>query len=82
VPVALTNTPGQEPLARDLAAGGLVFAPGDAAGLAAQMLPLMNDPARLAEARSASWRAARVRWHWEHELERGALIAAASQVVS
>lgn len=82
VPVALTNTPGQQPLVRDLGAGALVFAPGDAASLAEQMLPLMTDAALLTEARAASWQAARRRWHWEHELERGALLSAAANVVS
>jgi hypothetical protein len=82
VPVAMTNTPGQQPLARDLGAGALVFAPGNAASLAEQMLPLMTDAARMREARAASWQAARRRWHWEHELERGALLSAAARVVS
>ena len=82
VPVALTNTLGQQPLACDLGRGALVFAPGDAASLAEQMLPLMTDAARLAEARAASWQAARDRWHWEHELERGALLSAAAKVFS
>jgi len=82
VPVALTDTAGQRPLARDLGAGALVFAPGDAASLAEQMLALMTDPVHLHEARTASWRAARTRWHWEHELERGALLAAVANAVS
>jgi hypothetical protein len=82
VPVALTNTRGQEPLARDLGAGALVFAPGDVASLAEQMLPLMTDTARLAEARAASWQAARTRWHWEHQEERVALLAAVAKVLS
>jgi hypothetical protein len=82
MPVALTNTPGQQPLARDLGAGAVVFAPGDAGSLAEQMLPLMTDAACLQEARAASWQAARKRWHWEHELERGALLSAVANVVS
>jgi hypothetical protein len=59
-----------------------VFAPGDAASLSEQLLPLMTDPRRLADAREASWHAARTRWHWEHELERGALLAAAARSLS
>lgn len=82
VPVALTDTAGQRPLACDLGAGALLFAPGDAASLAEQILQLMTDSDRVREARSASWRAARARWHWEHELERGALLAAVADVVS
>ena len=82
LPVALTDTAGQQPLAGDLGRGALVFAPGDAVSLADQIVPLMTDPARLADARDASWHAARTRWHWEHELERGALVAAAARTVS
>ncbi len=82
LPVALTNTAGQTPLANDLGNGALVFAPGDAASLADQLLPLMTDSRRLADAREASWHAARTRWHWEHELERGALLAAAARSLS
>ena len=82
LPVALTDTAGQSPLANDLGRGALVFAPGDAASLAEQLLPLMTDAARLADAREASWRAARTRWHWDHELERRALLAAVSRILS
>ena len=82
VPVALTDTIGQHPLARDLGAGALVFTPGDAESLAQQIRGLMSDPERIHEAREASWRAARTRWHWEHELERGTLLAAIANVVS
>jgi glycosyltransferase involved in cell wall biosynthesis len=82
VPVALTNTAGHEPLALDLADGGLLFAPGQPESLAAQLLPLITDESRLAAARAASWRAARTRWHWEHQSERGALLAAVKDVVS
>ena len=82
LPVALTTTVGHAPLANDLGTGALVFAPGDAASLAEQLLPLMTDPGRLAAAREASWHAARTRWHWEHDLERGALLAAAARSLS
>src|SRR6185436_17019905 len=54
LPVALTSTAGHAPLANDLGTGALVFAPGDAASLAEQLLPLMTEPGRLAEAREAS----------------------------
>ena len=81
LPVALTDTPGQRPLAEGLGRGALVFSAGDHDGLAGQLLELMTDRERLAEAGDASWQAARRRWHWEHELERGALIAAAAKVV-
>ena len=82
LPVALTDTAGHRPLARDLGAGALVFAPGDPESLAAQMLPVMTDESRRAQARAASWHAAQTRWHWDHELERGALLAAVKGALS
>jgi glycosyltransferase involved in cell wall biosynthesis len=82
LPVALTDTAGHRPLVRDLGAGALVFAPGDPEALAAQLLTLMTDTSRLAEARAASWRAAQTRWHWEHERERGALLSAVRTALS
>ena len=82
VPVALTDTPGQRPLAMTLGEGGIVFVPGDAAALAEQLGSLMTDPAKLARARAASWEAARTRWHWQHELERGALLDAIAKVAA
>ena len=82
LPVALTDTPGQRPLANDLGAGALLFSPGDAATLAEKLLTLMTDHEQLAQAGDASWYAALPRWHWEHELEHGALLALIAKVVS
>jgi hypothetical protein len=82
LPVLITSTPGQRPLADDLGAGALRFSPGDHEALAAQLVPLMTDAERLAQASDASWHAARTRWYWDHELERGALVAAAEQALS
>jgi len=82
VPVVLTDTPGQRPLAVDLGCGALVFAPGDRDSLARQILLLMNDASAHTKAREASWRAAHMRWHWEHEQEQGALLGAAARAVA
>jgi hypothetical protein len=82
LPVALTDTPGQRPLAADLGEGALVFAPGDHETLAGKLLPLMADEDRLARARDASWRAAKTRWHWEHELEREKLLSVVKSVLA
>jgi hypothetical protein len=38
------------------------------------------DRTALHEARQAAWGAARTRWHWEHPLERGALLAQVAAV--
>ena len=81
LPVLITNTLGQRPLADDLGEGALLFAPGDHEALAEQLLPLMTDRDRLARAGEASWQAARRRWHWDHELERGALLAEVAKVL-
>lgn len=82
LPVLMTDTIGQRPLADDLGKGALRFAPGDYERLAEQLLPLMTNRERLAAAGEASWQAARRRWHWDHELERGALLAAVAAVVT
>jgi glycosyltransferase involved in cell wall biosynthesis len=74
--VAFTDTPGQRPLARDLGDGSLLYAPGDVASLAAGLRRWADDTRLLERARTASWLAARRRWHWEHLDERGALIRA------
>jgi glycosyltransferase involved in cell wall biosynthesis len=82
LPVALTDTPGQRPLADDLGSGALMFLPGDHETLAGKLVALMTDREELACAREASWNAATTRWHWEHELERGALLSAVRSVLA
>jgi len=82
LPVALTDTCGQRPLADDLGEGALLFRPGDAPTLAASLERLAGDPRAMARAREASWTAAQRRWHWEHPQERGALLSAVERVVA
>lgn len=79
--VALSDTPGQTPLARDIGDAACVYRPGDARALAAGLSAWANDPQRLLAARQASWAAATRRWHWEHPLERGALLAAVDRAL-
>jgi glycosyltransferase involved in cell wall biosynthesis len=74
--VVLTDTPGHRTLAADLRCGALVYAPGDVARLASGLKRWYDDPASLAAAQRAAWHAAATRWHWEHGLERGALLHA------
>jgi glycosyltransferase involved in cell wall biosynthesis len=81
LPVALTDTPGQRPLADDLGEGALLFAPGDAQSLAASLGRITDDPRAMARAREASWEAAKRRWHWEHPAERGALLATIGRAI-
>lgn len=80
--VAFTDTPGQRPLALDLGEGALCYPPGHSAALAAGLTRWATDPAALARAQAAAWDAARRRWHWEHPLERGALLAAVAEAVA
>jgi hypothetical protein len=39
------------------------------------------DREKLHRAKQAAWSAAVRRWHWEHPLERGALLGAVEQVI-
>jgi glycosyltransferase involved in cell wall biosynthesis len=80
--VALTDTDGQRPFARDLGAGALTVTPGDVEGLARGLRAWADDRARLHGARVAAWDAARRRWHWEHPSERGELLAAVARVLA
>lgn len=79
--VAFTDTPGQHDLALDLGEGAHLYEPGDVAGLASGLARWANDPARLRAAKAASWEAAKRRWHWEHPLERGALLELVARVI-
>lgn len=79
--VALTITPGQVDFARDLGEGALAVAAGDVAALAAGFARWAADPALLARAKARAFEAAKRRWHWEHPLERGVLLAAVGRVL-
>jgi len=81
LPVAFTSTTAQESLALDMAAGALAYTPGDIAALAKGLARWANDREGLARARQASWAAAQRRWHWEHDRERGALLACAAGII-
>lgn len=74
--VVLTATAGQWPLARDLGTDAVVYAAGDVDVLADGLARWHADRGVLLRAREAAWEAARRRWHWEHPLEREALLAA------
>jgi len=76
LPVVLSDTTGQRPLADDLGEGALRYRPGDLASLAAGLRRWADDRSQLHRARQASWQAATRRWNWEHRAEKGALLAA------
>ncbi len=79
--VAMTDTRGQRELLPSLGDGALMYAAGDTAALAAGLRHWDDDRASLERARNLSWEAGRERWHWEHPLERGALLDAIRAVV-
>jgi glycosyltransferase involved in cell wall biosynthesis len=72
--VVLTDTLGQRRLARQLGPGALLVGAGDVPGLAVALRRWDEDRGLLLRARQAAWNAARERWHWEHECERGRLL--------
>jgi glycosyltransferase involved in cell wall biosynthesis len=80
--VVFTDTTGQRALADDIGEGGFRFAPGDVGSLARQLAQWGADPAALRRAKKASWTAAKRRWHWEHQDERGALLRTVEQALS
>ena len=73
--VAMTDTPGQHALGVDLGRGAVLVPVGDVDALADAFARWARDPAELDCAKRTAWSAAARRWHWEHELERGALFA-------
>lgn len=73
--VAITDTPGQHALGVDLGRAAALVPPGDVDALAAAFARWAGDPAELDCAKRTAWNAASRRWHWEHELERGRLLA-------
>jgi hypothetical protein len=80
--VAVTDTPGQRPVAQDLAQGAIVYAPGDIHALAAGLKAWHCDRAALSRAKQATWDRGARRWHWDHPLERGALLECFSQALA
>jgi glycosyltransferase involved in cell wall biosynthesis len=72
--VAMTDTPGQHPLAVAIGDGGALVQPGTVDQLAAVFARWRDDPRQLDRAKRASWRAAVERWNWDHPLERPALV--------
>jgi glycosyltransferase involved in cell wall biosynthesis len=80
--VAFTDTPGQHALALDVGEGAFLYPPGDAQALADGLARWANDRTALAAAKQAAWRAAARRWHWDHPLEKGALLDAVARALA
>jgi glycosyltransferase involved in cell wall biosynthesis len=74
VAVAISDTPGQHALGRDLGAAAALVPPGDVGALAAALRQWAADGASLDRAKRCAWQAACQRWHWEDESQRGRLM--------
>jgi glycosyltransferase involved in cell wall biosynthesis len=74
MPVVMTEMDGQRRLAASLGQGALIYQPGDFVALASALDRWLTDDESLRHASAAVWQAAKVRWHWEHPSERGALL--------
>jgi glycosyltransferase involved in cell wall biosynthesis len=75
VPVILSRTPAQAALAADLGSAAFPYDSGDVEGLASVFGRLAQSDAVREQARDRARAAAKRRWHWEHPLDRGALVA-------
>lgn len=80
--VLATDTAGQHVMAGELGEGAVFYAPGDIDGLAAGLRRWDQDRDALVRAKRACWAAAKRRWHWEHESERGALLGAVAAALA
>jgi hypothetical protein len=81
VPVFLTRTPAQARLEPDLGDAAFGYECGDVEGLAGAIRQLAGDAELRRRSRTAARAAAERRWHWEHQDDRGALVAAVRTVV-
>ena len=81
VPVLLSATPAQAQLGHELGDAAMVYGPGDVDGLAGQLKCLASDERIRTRAKDAARAAAVHRWHWEHPLDRGALLDAIGAVL-
>lgn len=79
--VLVTDTIGQRPLAVDVGEAARICPVGEVAMMAEALKDWAGNRAHLADARRAAWAAACRRWHWEHPLERGALLAAVERAL-
>ena len=78
--VAFSDTTAQRALASQLGDAALIYPSGRPDMLAEQLKRWTSDRGELVKAQSAAWEAAKTRWHWEHELERGALLKLISAI--
>jgi glycosyltransferase involved in cell wall biosynthesis len=80
--IVATSTRGHRYVEQHAPCAITCFRAGDTMALASTLRRWDDDRRTLAQARRASWRAAVDRFHWEHPLERGALVAAVERAMS
>jgi glycosyltransferase involved in cell wall biosynthesis len=80
--VIFTDTPGQHDLAIDLGEGALIYRPGNVEAFAVGLKRWAEDKSQLTRAKRAALEAGYRRWHWEHPLEKGALLDAVAQALN
>ena len=78
--LALTDTPGQQVIARHLQGNAITYEPRDIGRFADQLLGWHRHRERLLRAQRASWEAANRRWHWDHPLEKDTLLQEVARV--
>jgi glycosyltransferase involved in cell wall biosynthesis len=81
VPVLLSATPAQKQLACELGDAAIVYEAGNIAGLADQLSFLVGDKKMRSQTQRAARAAGTRRWHWEHALDKGALLDAIGAVL-
>jgi hypothetical protein len=79
--IAATDTTAQRQIVPEFGEGAFLYPSRDATALAAGLKRWHDDPPALVRAKQASWEAAKRRWHWEHPLERGALLDAVVRAI-
>lgn len=78
--LAASDTPGQRPVASSIG-DSLIYRPGDTATLAAGLRHWATDKTALARAKIAAWNAAKLRWNWDHPLEKGVMLDAVARTL-
>jgi glycosyltransferase involved in cell wall biosynthesis len=79
--LVMTDTQGQRELLPDLNGEAIVYEPGDTRALANALTVWNSDRGKLLEAKKASWKAATVRWNWNHPAERAAMLSLVRSVM-
>lgn len=80
--VVFTDTTAQRRLAGSMGEGAFSYSAGDPLAFSEQIRTWASDGDMLHRAKEAALEAARKRWHWEHEKERGVLLRLVEQALA